>query len=82
MEQGNLDPQTFVDTYGLDAPVAFDNGMNVSLGQALQMEAMFCTADAVSRQDPAKRVRYLAGMLAAGGTLLPEHEYLLRSESE
>jgi hypothetical protein len=75
------DPQAFIDVYGPDAQVGFDNGMSMKLGQALDMERSFCPADQVNRQDPAKRIRYLAKILAAGGSLRPEDsQYLPKPE--
>ena len=70
------DPEEFLEVYGPAAPVVA-GGQEMTLGQALQFEAMFCPANKEARQDPGKRVPYLAGMLAAAGTLLPEHEWLL-----
>lgn len=78
MTQGEfVDPQEFIDAYGPDAPVAFANGMQMSLGQALDAERLLCPADAVTRQDPRRRIGYLASMLAAGGSLRPEDEQYL-----
>jgi hypothetical protein len=71
------DPQDFISTYGTDAAVLVGNGMQMTLGQALEAERLFCPADAATRQDPLKRLSYLAGMLAAAGSLRPEDEYLL-----
>lgn len=71
------DPQDFIDAYGLDAPVAFANGMQMTLGQALDAERLLCPADATVRQDPSRRLGYLANILAAGGSLLPEDEHYL-----
>ncbi|MGH7195743.1 MAG: hypothetical protein ACREGA_03095 [Candidatus Saccharimonadales bacterium] len=73
-----LDPQDFIKAYGFDAPVVLgEPGRAMSLGQALQFEAMFCTADASDRRDPAKRVGYLARILADGGSLREEDEHLI-----
>jgi hypothetical protein len=71
------DPESFIDTYGLDAPVMAGNGMAMTLGQALEAERVLCPADMIDRQDPIKRVGYLARMLYQGGTLRPEDEYLV-----
>lgn len=77
-EGENLDPQAFIDTYGLDAQVAFTNGMQMTLGQALEAERILCPADVTARQDPRRRIGYLANMLAAGGSLRPEDEQYTR----
>lgn len=78
MAQGEYaDPEEFIDAYGTDAPVAFANGMQMTLGQALDAERLLCPADTVDRQDPIKRLGYLASMLAAGGSLRPEDERYL-----
>lgn len=69
-------PEEFITSYGLDAPVAFDNGMETTLGQALELEAMFCEASDDKRMDPQKRLRYLAQRLGAAGTLRAEHAFL------
>lgn len=82
MGQENLEPRAFIDAYGVDAAVVVGSGMNMNLGQALAMEELFCPAGEADRQDPAKRLSYLAGMLAAADSLLPEHKHLLGSESE
>lgn len=77
-----LTPDAMVEQYGEAAPVAI-NGRAMTLGQALRMEAMFCPADAIARQDPIRRLGYLARMLNDGGSLLPEHEgYLAAPEAE
>jgi hypothetical protein len=71
------DPESFIDMYGLEAKVVLGEGQEMTLGQALEFEEMFCTADTGIRRDPAKRIGYLARKLAAGGSLRPEHEHLL-----
>jgi hypothetical protein len=76
-EAARLDPQDFIDAYPQDTRVAFGNGMSMTLEQALQAEQMFCSAETADRQDPEKRVGYLATMLAASDSLLPEHEHYL-----
>lgn len=76
MEQA-LDPQALVDIYGVSAPVRVGDGIDMTLGQALDAEQLFCPAEASTRQDPTKRLGYLANMLAAAGTLKPEHEHLI-----
>jgi len=71
----------FMEAYDTETPVvAGDRPM--SLGQALAFERMFCPADPTDREDPGKRLRYLAGMLAAAGSLRPEHEGLLASDQD
>ena len=77
MTQERPDPKAFIDSYGIEAEVKFDNGMRMTLGQALDFEQMACTAEDVARQDPVKRVGFLAMRLAAAGSLRPEDEYLL-----
>jgi hypothetical protein len=74
------DPQTFIDSYGPDAVVVAGNVTKMTLGQALEFERLLCPADATERQDPAKRVGYLANMLAAGGSLRPADECYLTKE--
>ncbi len=74
----NSDPQVLIDRYGLDTPVVVgEKNMKISLGQALDMERMFCPADVSKREDPSRRIGYLATILAAGGSLLPEDHHLL-----
>ena len=72
-----VDPQEIIDAYGPDAPVAFANGMQMTLGQALDAERLLCPADMAARQDPRRRIGYLANILAAGGSRLPEDEQCL-----
>jgi hypothetical protein len=73
------DPQDFIDEYDSKARVTVGDGdgREMTLAQALQLEALLCTADEAARKDPAKRTAYLAKILATGGSLKPEHEYLL-----
>ena len=72
------DPESFIDMYGRDDRVRFaDTGAEMALGQALQLEALLCKGDPDAVQDPLRRVRYLARILAEGGSLLREHEHLL-----
>jgi hypothetical protein len=77
MATEKLDPQTFIDSYGLDAKVLVGEGMSISLGQALEAERLLCPAETNDRQDPVKRIGYLATMLGAAGSLRPEHLDLL-----
>lgn len=72
-----VDPEEFIGAYGPDAPVAFANDMQMTLGQALEAERLLCPADTVDRQDPRKRIGYIATMLEAGGSLRPEDEQYL-----
>ena len=73
MEQGKIvDPQAFIGSYDPTTPVAFGNGMRMTLAQALAAEQLLCPANPDARQDPRKRLGYLANMLAAGGSLRPE----------
>lgn len=78
MTEGNPEQhQDLVAMYGDDAAVSI-NGIKLSLGQAMQMEAAFCPPEAAeARRDPALRQAKLAQMLFDGGSLLPDHEYLL-----
>jgi hypothetical protein len=76
------DPQAFIDAYGYDARVLVGKGREMTLGQALAAEQLLCPADEIARQDPSKRLGYLANMLAAGGSLRPEDEYLLSGGTE
>ena len=71
------DPQAFIDSYGPDAQVVVGNGMEMSLEQALKAEALLCPADAITRQDPRKRIGYIANMLAAAGSLREEDAHHL-----
>ena len=73
----HLTPESFVESYGPDAAVLVGKDMQITLGQALLAEQAFCPADSDKRQDPAKRLQYLAGMLAAAGSLRPEDQHLL-----
>lgn len=77
MTHGELDPQAFIDTYDPATSVAFENGMRMTLGQALLAEQLLCPADIAARQDPRKRIGYFASMLAAGGSLRPDDEHYL-----
>lgn len=77
MEREAIDPQDFIEAYGPDAAVMVGGGMEMTLGQALQAERLLCPADSTNRQDPAKRVGYLARILAAGGSLREEDQHLL-----
>lgn len=65
------DPQVIIDEYGLDAPVRFENGLGMTLGQALAFEERFCkpNVDDGRRLDPAKRSAYLMKILVAGKAL-------------
>ena len=74
-----LHPDEFLASYSLDVLVKVGNGMDMTLGQALEAERLFCPADIAKRQDVQSRVTYLAGMLAAAGSLLPEHEAYVQS---
>jgi hypothetical protein len=72
------DPQAFIDSYGPDAAVAFEaTGLRTTLGQALAVEAMLCTAEPSRRQDPARRIGYLANILAAADSLRDEDRDLI-----
>jgi hypothetical protein len=75
-----LDPQTFIESYGVTAEVMVGQGMRMTLGQALEAEQLFCPADKISRQDPDRRVRYLAHILGAAGTLRQEDAHLLEEK--
>ncbi len=77
MEGEITDPQALIAAYGPDAPVRSPNGVAMTLGQVLAAEALLCPADVATRQDPVKRVGYLARMLAAGESLRPEDHHLL-----
>lgn len=70
--------EEFLGNYPEDARVRLGEGAEMTITQALAFEKMFCPADPQKRQDPERRVAFLAGMLAAGGSLLPEHEYLVK----
>jgi hypothetical protein len=72
-----LDPQALIDSYGMSATVRLGDGKDMTLEQALEAERLFCPADSTDRNDPTKRLGYLANMLAAAGTLRPEHEHLV-----
>jgi hypothetical protein len=72
------DPEAFLGNYDPDSPVRVgDKQLETTLGQALAAEALMCTANEAVRQDPDKRTIWLAGALAAGGSLLPEHAHLV-----
>ena len=75
--EGAPDPQAFIDSYGHEARVVTRTGTPMTLGQALQFEAAFCTADTVVRQDPYKRIGHLASILFEAGELRPEDEQFL-----
>ena len=75
------DPQEFIDSYGPDAPVSFGEGSEMTLAQALELEAMFCEASDASRTNTVKRLGFLAQKLHAAGTLRPEDEYLTQLRS-
>jgi enhancing lycopene biosynthesis protein 2 len=76
MTYENPNPEELVDIYGVDAAVTIGN-REMTLNQALLAEQLLCPADAAVRQDPEKRVKYLASMLVASGTLREEHYHLL-----
>lgn len=78
----NIDPQAFIQAYGPDAPVVIgEGGMQLTLGQALAAEAL-CPASKDAIVDPVRRVAFLAGILAAAGTLREEHLPLVASDRE
>lgn len=81
-QAGIPDPESFANVYGPEAPVVLGNGRAITLGQAFALEAAFCDADPVARQDPVKRIGYLARILEAGGSLRPEHEGFLQSKPQ
>jgi len=67
---------SFIEHYGLDAPVQFPNGMSMTLEKALALEARFCKADDEKRENPARRLRYMSQLLGASGVLDPDHQFL------
>ncbi len=71
--------QAFLNMYSPETPVMVgrENPKPMTLGKALDREAMYCVADDSVREDPTRRLGYLAGILAGGGSLLPEHELFL-----
>lgn len=69
--------EAFIDAYSAGDPVVVGGGMAMTLGQALEAERLLCPADVAVRQDPARRIAYLASILAAAGSLRPEHEEFL-----
>lgn len=72
-------PEAFAAAYGSEAivRVGFPPGKVMKLGQALAAEAL-CPKDPSVRQDPEKRLGYLARILSAGGSLRPEDADLIR----
>ncbi len=81
MTQGDiLDPQEFIDSYGPEAAVIVGGDRETTLGQALAMEQLLCPADSTTRQDPQKRIGFVANMLASAGSLRPEDERYLPSQ--
>ena len=72
-----IDPQLIIDEYGRNAQVLTANGVAMNLGQALDFEALLCTASEADKQDPAKRVGHLTYILGMAGSLRPEHEHLV-----
>ena len=70
------DPEAFLGNYDSSSPVRVGD-RELTLEQALAFEALACTAKETDRRDPSKRTTFLAGALAAGGSLLPEHEHLV-----
>jgi len=71
-------PEVFLADYDPSSPVIVGEGeVETTLGQALAGEALMCKAKAAVRRDPDTRTTFLAGILDAGGSLLPEHEYLV-----
>jgi hypothetical protein len=78
MKSEFLDPQSLIEDYGREAKVIVgDSDRPITLGTALDIEAFMCTVEETTRQDPAKRLAFLAKILEAGGTLRPEHRHLL-----
>jgi hypothetical protein len=73
-------PESFIESYGLEAKVKIGaDSREMTLGQALAFEQMFCPAETTKREDPTKRLGYLAHMLAAAGSLRPEDQYLIEA---
>jgi hypothetical protein len=64
-----------IEIYG-DCRVQFGSTV-MTLEQALAFEAEACMADPAKRGEPAARVSFLAGRLAAAGSLLPDHMHLV-----
>jgi hypothetical protein len=69
--------EEFVTLYG-DSHVKLGT-FELTLNDALAMEASFCPADPEKREDPEARLQYLA-KLVGEQTLLPEHRFLLVPE--
>lgn len=71
-------PEDIIQVHGLEAAVATKRDQEpMTLGQALRMEAIFCSAADIARQDPLKRSRYLLGMLASGNSIDGKYLHLL-----
>lgn len=69
--------QALLSRYDPETLVKSPNGMEFTLAGALEAEELFCTANKTKRLDPYRRAVFLAELIHAGGSLLPEDEHLL-----
>jgi hypothetical protein len=79
-EYAGPNPEELIDVYGRDAPVmAGEFPDPIPLGTALALEQRFCRpANLDEARKPENRVAQMVKMLAAAGTLRPEHYGLLK----
>lgn len=78
-----IGPEHLESIYGeKDAVVGPPPGLKMTLRQALQLEAEFCPASDDVRLDPVRRASYIAGILSAAGSLMPEHQHLVSEGTE
>lgn len=76
-------PRDFIANYDPSTPVTFVNRddqrkrLTMPLGSALAFEELSCTGTPANRQDPIKRVQFLAGILSAADELRAEDQQFL-----
>ena len=76
-----IDVTSFTDSYDPATPVMIGE-MVLTLEQALRAEAEACTADIPDRNNQIGRIRFMAKILDAGGSLRPEDKYLLELQKD
>lgn len=77
-EVNRITESQFIEVYG-DVLVGSEPNL-IPLAQALKIEELVCPADKSERQDPAKRLSYLARMV--GSNLLDEHRYMIIADEQ
>ncbi|HYH75394.1 MAG TPA: hypothetical protein VD735_05535 [Candidatus Saccharimonadales bacterium] len=69
-------PEDFMERYGEVDVTVPGIGIVAPLTEVVAMEERFCPADTADRQDPFKRVGYLANLVLYTGQLNPAHHHL------